>query len=189
MTTTIGNRVESVYDLAKRYPDNKQLQEAVEVVKTLRRSQSQYERWSKQHKIDKKNLKAEITKVSKENQELEVQIKLKSENIEVLQSELNQINEQMMQLTQEKQRMIAQRDRVIAELKEIEKEVEIATIQVKQTNNLFEKFSIIWILIQSLFFKSDPQDFGNIENTLPDFTDKPWMRTTPADIGKDLSNN
>ena len=189
MTTTIDTRVKSVYKLAKAYPHNEQLQEAVEVVKTLRRSQGQSVRRREEYKLHQKKLKAEIIKVSKENHELEVQIKLNSEDINSLKSELQQINRNMIQLTQEKQRMIAQRDKVVSELKQIEKEVEIATIKVKKTNNLFEKFSIIWILIQSLFFQDDPQDFGNIENTLPDFTDKPWMGTTPADIGKDLSNN
>ncbi|MDJ0730241.1 MAG: hypothetical protein QNJ33_09660 [Crocosphaera sp.] len=189
MTTTIDTRVKSVYKLAKAYPNNEQLQEAVGVVKTLRRSQGQLVHWSEQHKIDKKKLKAEIVTLSKENQELEVQIKLKSENIEVLKYELQQINEQMTQLTQEKQRMIAQRDKVIAELKQIETEVEIATIKVKQTNNLFEKFSIIWTLVQSLFFRDNPQDFGKIDNSLPDFHDKPHMGTSPSDIGRSSSDS
>ena len=131
MTTTIDTRVKGVYKLAKAYPDNEQLQEAVEVVKTLRRSQGQSVRRREEYKLDQKKLKAEIIKVSKENQELEVQIKLKSENIEVLKSELNQIHEQMMQLTEDKQRMIAQRDKVLAELKQIETEVELATKRVQ----------------------------------------------------------
>ncbi|MDJ0659589.1 MAG: hypothetical protein QNJ42_08865 [Crocosphaera sp.] len=189
MTTTIDTRVKSVYKLAKAYPDNEQLQEAVGIVKTLRRSQGQLAYWSEQHQIDKKKLKAEIITLSKENQELEVQIKLKSENIEILKSELQQINEQMTQLTQDKQRMIAHRDKVLADLKQIKTEVELATINVQKTNNLFEKFSIIWTLIQSLFFSNNPQDYGKIDNTLPDFDDKPWMGTSPADIGKDLSSN
>ncbi len=186
MTTTIDTRVKSVYKLAKTYPDNEQLQEAVGIVKTLRRSQGQLAYWSEQHKIDKKQLKAEIITLSKENQELEVQIRLKSDNIEVLKSELEQINEQMKQLTQDKQRAIAQRDRVIADLKKIETEVEIATIKVQKTNNLFGKFSIIWTLIQSLFFSDNPQDFGKIDNTLPDFDDKEQMKTDPSSINRSL---
>ncbi|MGK7930509.1 MAG: hypothetical protein AB4041_03605, partial [Microcystaceae cyanobacterium] len=113
MTTTIDTRVKSVYKLAKNYPDNEQLQEAVEVVKTLRRSQGQLAYWSEQHKIDKKQLKAEIITLSKENQELEVQIKLKSEDIDSLKSELKQLDQQMLQLTEDKQRMSAQRDKVL----------------------------------------------------------------------------
>ncbi len=186
MTTTIDTRVKSVYKLAKAYPDNEQLQEAVGVVKTLRRSQGQLIYWSEKHKIDKKQLKAEIITLSKENQELEVQIKLKSENIEVLKSELNQINERMTQLTEDKQRMIAQRDRVLAELKQIETEVEIATIKVQQTNSIYEKFSIIWTLVQSLFFSNNTQDFGKIDNSLPDDDDKDQMKTDPSSINRSL---
>ncbi|MGB5594420.1 MAG: hypothetical protein WBM32_02910 [Crocosphaera sp.] len=186
MTTKIDNRVKSVYKLAKIHPDNEQLQEAVEVVKTLRRSQGQLAYWSEQHKIDKKELKREIVLLSKENQELEVQITLKSQNLDSLQSELTQLNQQMVQLTQDKQRMIAQRDKVVAELKHIETEVELASIQVKETNSLYGKFSIVWTLIQSLFFSDDPQDFGNIDNTLPDYIDKDQMKTDPASIGRNL---
>ncbi|ACB49676.1 hypothetical protein cce_0325 [Crocosphaera subtropica ATCC 51142] len=186
MTTTIDARVKSVYKLAKTYPDNQQLQEAVGVVKTLRRSQGQLAFWSEQHKIDKKQLKAEIITLSRENQALEVQIRLKVQDIDRLKSELTQINEQMTQLTEEKQRMIAQRDRVIAQLKQIETEVELATIQVRQTNDLFKKFSIIWTLLQSLFFRDTRQGYGKIDNTLPDFKDKPQMGTSSADIGRDL---
>lgn len=186
MTTTIDTRVKSIYKLAKAYPDNEQLQEAVGIVKTLRRSQGQLAYWSKQHKIDKKKLKAEIITLSKENQELEVQIKLKSENIAVLKSELQQINEQMTQLTEDKQRAIAQRDRVIAELKHIETEVELASIKVKETKSIYGKFSIIWTLIQSLFFSDNPPDIGEIDNTLPYDPNKPQMGTSPADIGRDL---
>ncbi|MDJ0600129.1 MAG: hypothetical protein QNJ37_14970 [Crocosphaera sp.] len=186
MTITIDTRVKNVYKLAKHYPDNEQLIEAVEVVKTLRRSQGQLQYWSKQHKVDKKKLKAEIVTLSRENQELEIEIRLKSENIEVFKAELTQINEQMTQLTQEKQKMVAQRDKVVAELKQIETEVEIATIKVQKTNNLFEKFSIIWTLIQSLFFSDNPQDIGKIDNTLPYDPNKPQMETNPADINRDL---
>ena len=186
MTVDIETRVKSVYKLAKTYPDNEQLQEAVEVVKTLRRSQGQLAHWSEQHKIDKKKLKAEIITLSKENQELEVQIKIKYDTIESLKSELTEINQQMTQLTEDKQRMIVQRDRVVAELKQIETEVELATIKVKQTNDLFEKFSIIWTLIQSLFFRDDPQDYGTIDNTLPDFDDKEQMKTDPSSINRSL---
>ncbi|EAZ90877.1 DUF3450 domain-containing protein [Crocosphaera chwakensis] len=189
MTVDIDTRVKSVYKLAKAYPDNGHLQEAVGVVKTLRRSQGQLAHWSDQHKIDKKQLKAEIITLSKENQELEVQIRLKSENIVSLKSELTQINEQMTQLTEEKRRMIVQRDRVVAELKQIETEVEIATIKVQQTNDLFEKFSIIWTLIQSLFFRDHHKDYGKIENTPEPDPDKPQMGTSPADIGKNLLDN
>ena len=144
MTIDIDTRVKDVYKLAKTYPNNAELQEAVGIVKTLRRSRGQLVYRSEQHKIDKKKLKAEIVTLSKENQELEVQIKIKYETIELLKSELTQINEQMTQLTQEKQRMIAQRDRVVAQLRKIETEVEIATIKVRETNDLFHKFSIIW---------------------------------------------
>jgi hypothetical protein len=41
-------------------------------------------------------------------------------------------------------------------------------------------------LIQSLFFSDDPQDFGNIDNTLPDYIDKDQMKTDPASIGRNL---
>ncbi|MDJ0508830.1 MAG: hypothetical protein QNJ64_06220 [Crocosphaera sp.] len=186
MAVDIETRVKTVYELAKTYPNNEQLQEAVGVVKTLRRSQGQLNYWSEQHKIDKKQLKAEIITLSKENEELEVQIRLKSDNIEVLKSELNQINERMTQLTEDKQRMIAQRDRVVAELKQIETEVEIATKRVQQTNSIYEKFTVIWTLVQSLFFSHNPRSFGKIDNSLPDDDDKDQMKTKIENINRNL---
>jgi chromosome segregation ATPase len=136
--------------------------------------------------IKKKELKAEINLISEDNQELKVQIHLKSQDIDSLNSELTQLNQKMGQLAQDKQRMIAERNKVIAELKHIETEIELASIKVKDTNSLYGKFSIIWTLIQSLFFSEDPQDFGKIDNSLPDYNDKPQMGTTPSDIGKNL---
>ncbi|MGK7941137.1 MAG: hypothetical protein AB4062_13495 [Crocosphaera sp.] len=184
MTTTINTRVNAVYKLAKNYPENKQLQEAVEVVKTLRRSQGQLVRRREEQKIEKKSLKAEIVKISKENQELKVEINLKYESIEALKSELTDLNQQMVKLTQDKQTITAQRDKVIAELKNIETEVELATIKVKETKSLYGKFSIVWMLIQSLFFSDNPQDFGKIDNTLPYDPNKPQMGTSQSDIGR-----
>ncbi len=188
MTTPIDTRVKSVYKLAKNYPDNEQLQEAVEVVKTLRRSQGQLAYWTEQHKTDKKQLKAEIITLSKENQELEIQIKLKSEDIDSLKSELKQLDQQMIQLTEDKQKMSAQRDKVLAELKYIEREVKLANSQVKETKSLYGKFSIVWTLLQALFFSDDPQDFGKIDNTLEPDPDKPQMGTSPSDNGRSLLN-
>lgn len=186
MTVDIDTRVKSVYKLAKSYPDNEQLQEAVGVVKTLRRSQGQLAFWSEQHKIDKKKLRAEIITLCKENQELEVQIKLKLEDINSLKSELAQINQQMTQLTQEKQKVIAQRDKVIADLRHIETEVELARMKVQQTQSIYGKLGILWTLIQSLFFSDDPQGFGKIDNSVESDPDKPWMGTSSADIGRNL---
>lgn len=186
MTVDIDTRVKSVYKLAKHYPNNEELQEAVGVVKTLRRSQGQLTYWSEQHKIDKKKLKAEIVTLSKENQELEVQIKLKIEDIDALKSELRQYDEQMVKLTQDKKRAIAERDKVIGELKHIETEVELATKKVQQTQSLYGKLSILWVLIQSLFFSDDSQSFGKIDNTVSYDPNKPQMGTTSADIGRNL---
>lgn len=41
----IDARVDSLYKLARNYPDNRELQEAVAVIKSLRSSQGQYKRW------------------------------------------------------------------------------------------------------------------------------------------------
>ncbi len=186
MTVDIDTRVKSVYKLAKHYPNNEQLQEAVGVVKTLRRSQGQLAFWSEQHKIDKKKLKAEIVTLSRENQELEVQIKLKSENINTLNFELIQIDKQMVKLTQDKQKAIAERDKVIANLKHIQTEVELARMKVQQTQSIYGKLGILWTLIQSLFFSDDPQGFGKIDNSVEYDPNKPQMGTSQSDIGRDL---
>ncbi len=94
----------------------------------------------------------------------------------------------MVQLTEEQQKMMIQRDRVVRELKQIETEVKLTTIKVKETKSLYGKFSIVWTLLQALFFSDDPQDFGKIDNTPEPDPDKPQMGTSPADIGRSLSD-
>lgn len=200
MVKDIDTRVKLVYKLAKAEPDNKNLCEAVEVIKTLRRSQGQLAYWSQQHIVDKKQLKGEIIKLgqdkiklkeqvnlfSQEKEQLAGQVTLLSQNIEVLKSDLVARNQEMNQLTQEKQRIIAQRDKVIAELKNIETEVEIATKKVQETTSLYGKFTIIWTLVQSLFFSNEPQEMGKIDNRLPNYADQDQMKTDQASINRNL---
>ena len=186
MVTDIDIRVKSMYKLAKACPEDQNLQEAIEVIKTLRRSQSQSVRRREESKIEKQRLKSEIVQLSQENLKLGEEVTSLSHNINSLQSELTTLNSEMVQLTQDKQRIIAQRDRVIAELKNIETEVEIATQKVQEANSWYGKFTIIWTLIQSLFFSDEPETIGTIDKTLPDYPDQPQMNTDPASIGRDL---
>ncbi len=64
----------------------------------------------------------------------------------------------------------------------------LANYKVKETKSLYGKFSIVWTLLQALFFSDDPQDFGKIDNTLEPDPDKPQMGTSPSDHGKSLLN-
>ncbi|MEA5511598.1 hypothetical protein VB715_17630 [Crocosphaera sp. UHCC 0190] len=180
------DRIKNVYKLARSYPDDPNLQESVEIIKSLRRSQGALQGWNERYRFDNTQLKGEIVYLSDENSQLQTEVNDLSLNLDSLKSELANLNQEMLNLTQEKARIYAERARVIAELKKIETEVEIATIKAKETKSLYGKFTIIWTLMQSLFFSDDPQDFGKIDNTVAYDPEKPQMAIDPVAIGKDL---
>ena len=92
MVTEIDIRVKSMYKLAKACPEDQNLQEAIEVIKTLRRSQGQLVRRSEEAKIDQQRLKSEIVQLNQENLKLEEEVTSLSHNINFLQLELNSLN-------------------------------------------------------------------------------------------------
>ncbi|GBF82759.1 hypothetical protein [Aphanothece sacrum] len=197
----IDKKVNNLYQLAKKLPDDTNLQESIAVIKTLRLSQGQYKRWNNEYRIDNTELKEEIEQLEENNQGLQGQIiqisndnnKLKIEIVKLsqdndsLKSELATINQEMVQLTQEKQNILAEKSKVIAELKNIETEIELAVMKVKETKSLFGKFSILWTVISGIF-QDNIGDYGKIDNALPTYADKPQMNIDPAAIGKDLLN-
>ncbi|ACK67461.1 conserved hypothetical protein [Rippkaea orientalis PCC 8801] len=165
-------RVQTLYQLAKKHPEDDTLQEAVTIIKSLRLSQGQYKQWNDKYRSNQKDLKEQIVTISQTN--------------ESLQLELAAINQEMEKLTHEKTRILAERDRIKSELRSIEREAELAAIQVQETNSLYGKFTIVWQFLQSVFFSDHPRDFGRIDNALPEFSDQPQMRTDQASIGRDL---
>jgi predicted RNase H-like nuclease (RuvC/YqgF family) len=168
----IDDRVDSLYKLAKKYPDNQELQEAVSVIKSLRGSQGQYKRWNQQYRDDNNNLKDQVLEISTNNLDL--------------QKELESLNAEMLNLTQEKTKIIAQREQAIAELKHIEMEVKVAAHNVRSTKSVYGKLTILWTLVKSLFLDDNWEDFGSIDNSLPPDPDKPQMGSGQSNINKSL---
>jgi hypothetical protein len=70
----IDDRVDSLYKLARNYPDNRELQEAVAVIKSLRSSQGQYKRWNQQYRDDNSHLKDQIVEISAPNIDLQKEL-------------------------------------------------------------------------------------------------------------------
>jgi chromosome segregation ATPase len=161
----IDERVDSLYKRAKKQPDNAELQEAVEVVKFLRRSQGSLQGWNHRYREEKSEL---------------------TEKIETLKGELDSLNAEMFTLGQEISRRTAEKERAIAELKNIEREVKMAAHNVRETKSIFGKFSIVWTLLRSLFLDEDWEDFGAIDNRLPTDRDRPQMESDRANINRSL---
>lgn len=168
----IDERVKDFYELAKKHPDDANLQEALALVKSLRHSQGSLKGWNERYRLDNGALKTEITQFSQDNA--------------FLKKELATLNQEMLQLTHEKEKIVAQRQKAIAELKHIQTEVEVAAANVKQTKSLFGKFSILWVLIKSLFLDDDFGGYGKIDDSLPPDPDKPQMNTDTASVNRSL---
>lgn len=168
----IDKRVKELYQLAEMNPDNLQLQKAVALIKTLRRSQGALQSWNGRYREVNSELASEMAQVSQDNA--------------LLKDEIAQINQEMENLVYQKGQILAERSRVIAELNAIQTEVEIAAMKVRETRSLFGKFSILWTLVKSLFLEDDPADFGKIESTLPVDPNKPQMETDQASINRSL---
>jgi predicted RNase H-like nuclease (RuvC/YqgF family) len=167
----IEQKVSEIYVLARQNPDNVPLQEAVELVKSLRRSRGALQSWNGRYREINSDLSAEITQISQEKSQLEL--------------ELTHINQEMAQLVLQKERLLAERSRVLAQLREIEVEVEVAAQKVRQTDSLFGKFTILWTLMKSLFL-DDGGDFGKIDSRLPPDPDRPQMESDRASINRSL---
>jgi hypothetical protein len=161
----IDERVKSLYKLADNHSDNAELQEAVEVVKSLRRSQGSLQGWNKRQR-------EEISEKARANEEL--------------QARLNSISAEMQSLTEAIARRTAEKERAIAELKNIEREVKIAAHNVRATKSVFGKFTILWTLLRSLFLDEEWEDFGSIDNRLSTDPDKPQMGSGQADVNRSL---
>lgn len=167
----IEQKVHKIYDLARQNPDNIPLQEAADLVKSLRRSQGQLRSWNGKYREINSDLSAKVEQVSLEKNQLE--------------SELAHINHEMIQLAQQRERLIAERSRALAQLKAIEVEVDVAAQKIRQTHSLFGKFTILWTLMKS-FFLNDDEDFGPIDSRLPPDPDKPQMESDRASINRSL---
>jgi len=168
----IDDRVDSLYKLARNYPDNRELQEAVAVIKSLRSSQGQYKRWNQQYRDDNSHLKDQIVEISATNVDL--------------QKELDSLTSEMRNLTEEKAKITAEREKVIAELKQIEMEVKVAAHNVRSTKSVYGKLTILWTLVKSLFLDDNWEDFGSINNNLPSDPDRPQMGSGQSNINKSL---
>lgn len=168
----IDHKVQGLYQLAKTNPDNLHLQEAVALIKTLRRSQGALQSWNGKYRQVNSELTSEMAQISQDNA--------------LLQGEIAQLNQEMQGLVYQKERILAERSRVIAELNAIQTEVEVAAIKVRETRSLFRKFSILWTLIKSLFLENDPEGFGRIDSILPADPDKPQMETDQASVNRSL---
>jgi chromosome segregation ATPase len=158
----LDQRVEELYTLARQKPDDTNLQEAVDIVKTLRRSQGALKGWNGRYREENNNLNQEIQQIS---------------------TELSLLNQQMQQLTEDKQRILREREKFLAELKHIETEVQVAAARVKNTKTTWGKLDILWTLVKSLFL-DESFHLGKIDNSLPPEERGTWLGSSAADIQK-----
>jgi chromosome segregation ATPase len=156
----IEERVTQIYQVAKQNPEDAHLQEAVSLIKSLRRSQGALQGWNGRYKEEKGELTREI---------------------EQMNAELSLLNQQMGTLTEE-------RAKLISELKHIETEVQVAAIRVKNTKNTFGKLTILWTLVKSLFL-DDLHELGPISDRLDPEDDRPQMQTDTASNNRSLLEN
>lgn len=166
----IEQKVKELYDLAKIYPDDENLQIAVSTLKSIRRSRGSLQSWNSRYR----------SQISDLNSSIEIQEEEKNR----LQAELDQIKIEVQNSIAEKQKMIIERDKIKAELKNIQTEVELAAFKVKESRSWFGKFHILWTFVNSVFF-DEPPDMGLIDTSLKSDPDKPQMDTKPSSIGRD----
>lgn len=169
----VEEKVQRLYQLAKKYPDDERLQTAVAAVKSLRRSRGSLQGWNSRYR--------------QEVGQLNTEIQLKDQEKLALEQELDKVQQEVQGMVAQKQRLIAERERVQAELRHIQTEVELAAARVKETHGWFGKFSILWTFVNSVFFDDgDRPEMGKIETSVKPDPDRPQMQTDPASIGKDL---
>ncbi|QUS60266.1 hypothetical protein IQE94_14580 [Synechocystis sp. PCC 7339] len=166
----IEQKVKELYDLAKIYPDDENLQIAVSSLKSIRRSRGSLQSWNSRYR----------SQISDLNNSIEIQEEEKNR----LQAELDQIKLEVKNSVVEKQRMIIERDKIKADLKNIQTEVELAALKVKESKSWFGKFHILWTFVNSVFF-DEPPDMGLIDTSPKSDPDKPQMDTKPSSIGRD----
>lgn len=181
MTDRIEQQVEQLYQLAKENPEDTNIQLAVQVVKTLRRSRGSLQGWNERYRGDISSLNS--------------QIEINESEINRLQSELDVVSKQVNDYLEQKRLAIIQRDRLKAEIRNIEREAQLTAIRVKENHSWYGKFMIIWNFIHSVF-KDIPLEIdsnGVIDNSqapriiddLEDLKGKPWMGTDTASIQRD----
>jgi hypothetical protein len=186
MTDKIEQQVEQLYQLAKENPDDTNLQAAVQIVKTLRRSRGSLQGWNERYRVNIESL--------------DDQIEIQESEISRLQSDLDNANEQVKNVIEKTRLAIIERDKVKAELRKIEVEVNMAVAQIKENHSWYGKFMILWNFIRLVFDvppdmdgngvlknPKDPKD-PKILNDLDDLKDKPWMNTDTASIQRDSLN-
>lgn len=172
MEDKIEQRVKLLYQYAKEDPKNESLQMAVDVIKTMRRSRGSLQAWNQRYREGIETLNEEIKLQEYQNLSLKQELAMLSQEMEIM--------------AYEKQRLQAEKQRVLAELRDIERQVNVATEQVRSTRSLYGKFSIVWGFLQSVFFSDNPQDFGKIDSSIEPDPDKPQMGSGVADTQRSL---
>ncbi len=166
----VEQKVKELYELAKVYPDDENLQIAVSALKSIRRSRGSLQSWNSRYR----------SQISDLNNSIEIQEEEKNR----LQAKLDQTNLEVHNLILERQKMLVEKDKVKAELRNIQTEVELAALKVKESKSWFGKFHILWTFVNSVFF-DEPPDMGLIDTSLKSDPDKPQMDTKPSSIGRD----
>ncbi|WP_332867674.1 hypothetical protein [Pannus brasiliensis] len=182
----IDERVDSLYKLARKNPDNSELQDVVEIVKFLRRSQGSLQGWNERYRQEKGDLKLQIDSLNAELESLNSEVSTLTRDRERMSAEREKLNAEMLDLTESIAKRTAEKERAIAELKNVEREVKMAARNVRETRSIFGKFTILWTLLRSLFLDEEWEDFGAIDNRLPTDPDKPQMGSGQADNNRSL---
>lgn len=159
-----------LYQLAKENPQDENLQRAVSILKSTRRSRGSLQAWNDRYR-------GSIS-------ELDQQIQTKEQENADLQEQLSELQAEMNSLVQERARLIGERQKAIAELKKIDTEVKMAVAQVKSSKTWYGKFSTLWTFIHGLFL--DDEDFGEVDHSLEADPDKPQLGSSVADVQRSL---
>lgn len=185
MPDNIEEKISQLYQMAKDNPDDTNLQSAVELIKTLRRSRGSLQGWNERYRGDIRLLNT--------------QIESKESEITILQTELDNAKQEVNHLIEQKRLALIERDKVKAELRNIEIEIKVAVAQIKENHSWYGKFMILWNFIRSVFVDIPPDsdengivdnpnnpDSPRIINDLDDLKDKTWMKTDTASSQRDL---
>lgn len=170
MSQDLDQKAYRLYQLAKENPHDENLQLAVSLVKSTRRSQGSLQGWNQRYRNDISDLGEQV----QEQENVNLQLK----------EELNILSQDLRDLTQQKIQMAKEREKVNAQLREIETEVKMAVAKVKQSKTLHGKFSALWSFMNSLFL--DNEDMGELDYSVGGDPDKPQLGSSVADVQKSL---
>ena len=156
-------RINELYKLANTSKEDSELKDAVAIIKYLRRSVGQHNRYKQEYL----------------NQATEYK-----ETIVVQSLEIEEYQKKIQELAVQKKQAIENLNKATRELERIDSEIKVAVARVKHEKTWFGKFSRLLDFFRTLFLEEDDiQALLEVDYSHPN---KPQMNTDIASIQRDL---